>query len=207
MTADSALACKTREKKTKGYLREMMKEELIPGIVYGQEKEPTMIFLNRRELYKKMGSHGTRGIFHLEIDGKNPPLMALVREVQKKPVTGHIIHIDFLTVSRSEKVSSKVGISIVGEEELIKKGQVLQAGIKEVEVFCLPQDIPELFSVDVSEMEIGDRMVVGDLVLPPEVELNEDAETLICSVLHPAKSEVESETEEAEAEADAEAVQ
>lgn len=54
MTSESALVCRTREKKTKGYLREMMKKELIPAIVYGQE-EPTLIFVNRRELYKKMG--------------------------------------------------------------------------------------------------------------------------------------------------------
>lgn len=201
MTAESALACKTREKKTKGYLREMMQKELIPGIVYGQE-EPTLIFVNRRELYKKMGSHGTRGIFNLEIDGKSPPLMALVREVQKQPISGHIIHIDFLTVNRLEKITSKVGISIAGEEELIQKGQVLQAAIKEVEVSCLPQDLPEVFSIDVSGLEIGDRIVVGDLDLPPGVELNEGEETLICSVLPPAKGDVEPETGEADSNAE-----
>jgi large subunit ribosomal protein L25 len=202
VTSESALVCRTREKKTKGYLREMMKKELIPAIVYGQE-EPTLIFVNRRELYKKMGRHGTRGIFNLEIDGKKPPLMALIREVQKQALSGDIIHIDFFTVSRSEKISSKVGISIAGEEELIQKGLVLQTELKEVEVLCLPQDLPEVFSVDVSLMEIGDRVMVGDLVLPPGVEVNEDQESLICSVLAPTKAEVEPETEGAGSEGEA----
>lgn len=196
MIGENVLACKAREKKTKGFLREMMKKELIPGIVYGQEKEPTLIFLNRRQLYKTMSSHGSRGIFNLQIDEKKPPFMALVREIQKQPMTGHIIHIDFLAVSSSEKISSKVGIAIVGEEELIQKGQVLQVEIKEVEVSCLPKDLPEAFTIDVKDMNIGDRKVVGDLILPPGVEMNEEEATLICLVLAPAKATLE-EPEEA----------
>jgi large subunit ribosomal protein L25 len=198
MTLANALTCTSREKKTKGYLREIRNQELIPGIVYGQEQEPTLICLNRRDLYKKMGSHGTRGIFTLEIDQADKPVMALVREVQKQPLTGHIIHIDFLTINMSEKISSKVGISIAGEEDLIHKGGILQAGIKEVEVSCLPKDLPEVFTVDVSGLEIGDRVVLGDLLLPAGVELNEAEDALICSVLPPAKSALEEEPKEAE---------
>lgn len=188
MTAAIALACKIREKKTQGYLNEMIKQEWIPGIVYGQEQTPIPIFLNRRDLYKKMSSFGSRGIFTLAIEGTNKPVMALVREVQKQALSGHIIHIDFLTINMAEKISSKVGIHIEGEEELIKKGYILQVGIKEVEVSCLPKDLPEVFSVDVSELDTGDRIVIGDLNLPEGVESNETDETIICLVLAPSKA-------------------
>ncbi|KUG05198.1 lsu ribosomal protein l25p [hydrocarbon metagenome] len=187
MTAAIALTCKIREKKTKGYLNEMLKQEWIPGIVYGQEQTPLPVFLNRRDLYKKMSSYGSRGIFTLDIEGDNKPVMALVREVQKQALSGHIIHIDFLTINMSEKISSKVGIHIEGEEELIKKGSILQVGTKEVEVSCLPKDLPEVFTVDVSGLDSGDRIMVGDLTLPVGVELNETEDTIICAVLSPSK--------------------
>ncbi len=200
MAAEVALACKIREKKTKGYLNEMLKQEWVPGIVYGQEQIPVPVFINRRDLYKKMSSYGTRGIFALDIEGTNKPVMALVREVQKQPLSGHIIHIDFFTINMAEKISSKVGVYIEGEEELIKKGGILQAGIKEVEVSCLPKDLPEIFTVDVSTLDIGDRIIIADLILPEGVELNEAAETIICSVLSPSKA-TGTETGEEEVEA------
>ncbi len=199
MTAAIALTCKIREKKTKGYLNEMLKQEWIPGIVYGQEQTPVSVFLNRRDLYKKMSSFGSRGIFTLDIEGAGKPVMALVREVQKQPLSGHIIHIDFLTINMSEKISSKVGIHVDGEEELIKKGGILQVGIKEVEVSCLPKDLPEVFTIDVSALDFGDRVIMGDLNLPEGVELADAAESVICSVLAPSKATAEQGEDEAEA--------
>ena len=83
-----------------------------------------------------MGRHGTRGIFNLEIDGKKPPLMAFDQGGSKTSSKWRYYSHDFFTVSRSEKISSKVGISIAGEEELIQKGLVLQTELKEVEVLC-----------------------------------------------------------------------
>lgn len=199
MTATIALTCKIREKKTKGYLNQMLREEWIPGIVYGQKETPLPVFLHRRDLYKKMSSYGARGIFTLDIEGSEKPVMALVREVQKQPLSGHIIHIDFLTINMSEKISSKVGIHLEGEEELIKKGNLLQVGIIEVEVTCLPKDLPELFTIDVSAFNLGDRVILGDLTLPEGVELNEAKETVICSVIAPSRATaLESEEEEAE---------
>ncbi len=177
----------------------MLKQEWIPGIVYGQEQNPLPVFLNRRDLYKKMSSYGTRGIFTLDIEGTEKTVMALVREVQKQPLSGHIIHIDFLTINMAEKISSKVGIHIEGEEELIKKGGILQVGTKEVEVACLPKDLPEVFTVDVSGLDIGDRIIIADLTLPNGVELTETPETIICLVLSPSKATAEPGEDEAEA--------
>lgn len=179
------LRCQIRQKRTKGYLKQLVDQEMVPGIVYGQKKEPVMVMLNSRELYRKMAAHGTRGLFNLSLEGEKSPFMALVREVQKEPISGKIVHIDFLRVNMTEKIVSSVGILLEGEEELLKKGAILQIEANEAEVSCLPADLPEFLTFDVSNLNPGDKVMLGDLALPAGVELNSPEDTLVCSVLVP----------------------
>ncbi|NLG33074.1 MAG: 50S ribosomal protein L25, partial [Syntrophomonadaceae bacterium] len=110
-----------------------------------------------------------------------------------------IAHVDFWKVRLDEKINSTVGISLVGEEEIMKKGGILQAGAKEIEVSCLPQDIPETLVYDIAALEIGDKVTVADLQVPEGVEVLNDLETMVATVLAPSKATTEEETEEGEA--------
>lgn len=201
MAAAQTLTCKKREIKGKGYLNQMLKSEWIPGIVYGHQRDNIPIFLSKRPLYRAFTAHGYRGLFSLEVEGEQTPLVALVREVQKAPLNGEIIHIDFLAVDMSEKLHSLIGIYLTGEELLVEKGKVLQMGLKEIEVSCLPQDLPQGITIDVSALEVGDKIIISDINLPPGVEVLTDTEAMVATVLAPAKAveDTTGDTEEGEA--------
>jgi large subunit ribosomal protein L25 len=193
--------CSPRELNTRGYLKELKRRGFLPGTVYGKGIENQAISLDLRQLSRVFQIHGSRGLFSLQIDGHNKAVMAVVREVQRHPITGQLIHVDFWQVNMNEKINNTVGIYITGEEELIKKGGILQVGTKEIEVSCLPQDIPESLTCDVSTLEIGDKITVGDFTVPAEVEILSEPDTLIVTVLAPSRAAAEEEEGEATAEA------
>ncbi|NLB52581.1 MAG: 50S ribosomal protein L25 [Syntrophomonadaceae bacterium] len=201
MVITQNIDCIKRDIKNKHYLKTFKRNNFIPGIVYGKSEETFPIFLPAREFRKTLQHHGLRGLFSLSVEGMEKPKMVLIREIQNDPLTGNFIHVDFLTVSMDEKVNTMVSVQILGEEELIKKGALLQTGLKEVEVLCLPQDIPESFVCDVANLEIGDKIIVSDLDLPENVELISDPDAQIITVLAPgrgADADTEPETEESE---------
>jgi|LSQX01.1.fsa_nt_gb large subunit ribosomal protein L25 len=191
--------CIKREVKNKHYLKSFKSQNWVPGIVYGKGAEALPIFLPARQFGKTLKIHGLRGLFSLSVEGIEKPAMVLIREIQKDPLSGNLIHIDFLTVSMDEKVNNLVNVQIIGEEDIIKKGALLQTSLKEIEVLCLPQNIPDTFVCDVAHLEIGDKIIVSELKLPETVELITDPDTLIVAVLAPGRGAA-SETEEPEVE-------
>ena len=182
MATAPTLYCKKRELSTKGYLKKMKRDGWIPGMVYGKEKNGKNILLEAKEVKKVFSHLGTRGIIMLEIEGEKSPVMALIRELQKSPIGDEYIHIDFLPLKSNEKVHNVVSIHLLGEEQLIAQGKVLQVMTKEIEVSCLPADIPETISVDLTTLHNGDKVVMGDISLPASVELLQDPSTVICIV-------------------------
>lgn len=188
MAIAQKIAGQKREIKGKGYLQEMKRKEFVPGVVYGKDTDSMPLFLGKRELTKTFTNHGSRGLFSLEIEGEAKPFMVLVRELQRNPLSGQINHVDFLTVNMNEKINSNVVVHIIGEEELLKKGGILQLGAKEIEVSCMPQNIPENFECDVANLGIGDKIVVGDLQVPDGVEILSDPDSVIATSLVPSKA-------------------
>ncbi|MGI5911278.1 MAG: 50S ribosomal protein L25 [Syntrophomonadaceae bacterium] len=182
--------CQRRDIKTKGYLNELKHKGFIPGTVYGKGIDNQTIAFDLRQLTRVFQNHGVRGLFSLEIQGSNS-IMAVVREMQRHPVSGQLIHVDFWKVNMNEKINTVVSVYITGEEEVIKKGGILQVGTKEIEISCLPQDIPDSITCDVAVLDIGDKITVGDLTLPPEVELVSDPDSLIVTILAPSREVVE----------------
>lgn len=198
MTQAEKIGCQKRDRKTRGYLNELKRNGIVPGTVYGKGVDNQAISISLKELTRTFQAHGSRGLFLLEIDEGNG-LMVVVREIQRHPITGQITHVDFWKVRLDEKINSTVGISIVGEEEIMKKGGILQAGAKEIEVFCLPQDIPETLVYDIAALEIGDKVTVADLQVPAGVEILTELDTLLATVLAPSKATTGEEAEEGQA--------
>jgi large subunit ribosomal protein L25 len=196
-----------RELKGKGHLHELRRGQMIPSIVYGQGREPLPIALEGRNLNRIFSHHGYSGLFSLELEGEPRPILALVREVQRHPVNREINHLDFLEVSMTEKITSSVPIHIVGEEEITKQGAILQAGAKELEVSCLPADLPDSVTVDVSQLQIGEKVTVADLVVGANVEKISDPNTVVAVILGASKSTDDETTEEEEATGESEAAE
>jgi len=178
---------KKRTIKSKGYLKQMRRDGQIPGVIYGNGTEAIPIALSERQVIRIFNRHGARGLFSLEIERENP-YMVLIRDLQKNPLNGKVIHIDFLTVNMNEKVNSSIIIHISGEEEVIKRGGILQAGTKEVEISCLPQDLPDHITCDVSNLQIGDKITIGDLEVDEKIEIISEPGIVIASVLAPSKA-------------------
>ncbi|MBO8159781.1 50S ribosomal protein L25 [Thermosyntropha sp.] len=189
-----------RELGTKGKLNQLKKRGYIPGIVYGKNQEPVPIVVEAGHLQKVFHTYGVRGLFSLELEGEAKPITVLLREVQKNPVKQNITHLDFFAIDLTEEITSEVPIYIEGEEAVLKKGGILQLGVKEVEIECLPENLPEHIVCDISSLEIGDHLTVGDLKAPEGVRIISDPESIVVTILAPKKTDEET-GEETEAEA------
>lgn len=195
MAIAQVLSCKKRTVKNKGHLHQIRREGNIPGIIYGSEKENIPVTLSQREVNRTFTNFGARGLFSLEVEGEDAR-MALIRELQKNPLNGNITHIDFLSVRMDEKITSNVFINILGEEEINKKGGILQIGANEIEISCLPRDLPDQIICDVSGLQLGDKIVVGDLEVSEDIEVISQLDVLVVSVLVPTQDIEEEDLEE-----------
>ena len=192
MALAQTLICKKREIKNKGFLNQLRRSDGVPGVLYGKDKENIPILLTGKELNRIFKHTGSRGIFSLQIEGNTAPVMVMVREVQKDALSGEITHVDFLGVKMNEKVHSMVTVHMSGEEELIKKGGILQIVSREIPIACFPGDIPDTIVFDISELNIGDKITAADLPLPETIELLTEPETVLANILAPGKGSTES---------------
>lgn len=176
----------------------------LPGVVYGRGTDGVAMQVDHRELSTRVGSLEGSHLLRFksasdQLDGR----LVLVKEVQYHPVTHAVAHIDFYEVDVSRKITVMVGLHFVGRAEGVVQGGVLQPIVRELEVECLPLDIPARLEVDVTSLQIGHGLKAGDLTLPPNV-VNHTPELALVSVLAPTVSTKEEE-EAAEGEAGEEA--
>lgn len=167
---------------------------LLPAVIYGKQFEPLPIVLNASEATKVLAHLSSSSLITLVVDGKEYP--ALVREKQRDFIKNRLLHVDFLAVSMTEKIRATVGIELVGSAPAVKEyNAVLVTGLDEIEIECLPGDLPERIVVDLSGLkEIGDGIYVRDLPLSEGVRVLSDPDELIV-----VATAAEAEEEEAEA--------
>lgn len=163
----------------------------LPCVIYGRSVAPILVTLDSHEAGRVLPTVTSSQLVVVELAGKSHT--ALVREKQRQPVTGALLHVDFLEVSLTEKLRAKVQIEIVGDSPAVKNyNAVLVPALEEVEVEALPRDLPERITVDVSILaEVGQAIHVRDLQLPKAVEMLEDPDEMIIVVTGQAAEEVE----------------
>lgn len=186
-------------------IKGIRRDDSVPAIVYGGEKGPTTIKLDRRTYEKIMRHHqGQSVVFHLDVmegEKKLRDYAAIVKEEQHDPVSDKLLHIDFKRISLTEVIEVTVPIESRGEAVGVKDdGGSLDHAMWELDIVCLPANIPEKIQIDVTNLKIGDAIHVKDIVLPDGVETKHDLESIVFSVLPPMKEEVETEGEEGIAE-------
>ena len=163
------------------------------GVVYGRGTEGFAVQVDGLELRRRVGHLEGSHLLRLKSDaGSVDGKLVLVKQVQYHPVTHAIAHIDFYEVDVSRKITLMVGLNFVGRAEGVVHGGVLQPIMRELEVECLPLDIPAEIEVDVSALEIGHSLKVSDITLPPNV-VNNTADLTLVSVLAPTVSTREEE--------------
>jgi len=166
---------------------------VVPGIVYGGKKQPTLVKIDRKAFERIRRAHHGEIIFHVNVlDGekKVADFPALVKEEQHDPVTDQLLHIDFKRISLTEKIQVKVALVPQGDPVGVKRdGGSLEHNLWELEVICLPTQIPSGIVVDVSKLEISDNIHVSDIKLPEGVTTKHDPDAIVFTVVPPMKEE------------------
>lgn len=189
-TMSSVLSAKKRIKGPHSTITKLKKSGAIPGVVYGYQMESTAISLDARVFAKVLAEIGSNGVFQLEVDGKK--VNAVLTEVQRCALKGHIKHVDFKSINMSEALEVDIPVTVVGDAIGIAQGGVLLQPNREVRIKVSPANIPETIEVDVSDVAIGTSLYVSDIrnKFPFEI-LNEDDYTIITITPPPAENKQE----------------
>lgn len=191
--AQNVLAAEPRERSGKENARKIRRAGRIPAILYGRGKPSVPLSLDPRDLEKLLQTSdaGLNTLIDLKLpkDGKKGEKVVLVKEIQRDPVRGFLLHVDLLELDLTETVEVSVPIHLTGKSKGVEMGGVLDHTLRELEIECLPRAIPDEIEVDVSQLEIGDVIHVSDLRLPEGVELRSDPELAVAHVFAPAAEE------------------
>ncbi|PYI91267.1 MAG: 50S ribosomal protein L25 [Verrucomicrobia bacterium] len=191
MAKQVKLAVERRDASGRAAVRKLKARGVVPAVVYGGKEKPEPLQVLRRDV-SVMLSHasGENILVELEIAGENATRTALVQEVQHSPVGGDVLHIDFHAVSMDEKIEADVPLEPVGTANGVKNfGGLLEQSLRALTVSCLPRDLPDKITVDVSNLNIGDSIHVRDIKLPNGVAAKVQPELTVFSVLAPIVEE------------------
>lgn len=180
----------TRERKNKREAKRLLRNGKIPAILYGPKTAAVALALDKREFSSRVadleGSHLVR------LKSESAALadkVALVKEMQFHPISGEVIHTDLYEVDLTAKITVNVPLHFVGKAEGVVRGGILQPIVREVEVECLPMDIPAFFDVDVSRLDIGDSVHIEELTIPEGVTVVSEANLALVAVVPPTVEE------------------
>lgn len=189
------LEVQPREETGKAKIKVLRRGGFIPAVIYTQGEETETIKIVSREFLRILHEHRAGSIIiNLRAKGeakKNKGRACLIKEVQYNPVKGDVIHVDFNQISLTKAIKVNVGVVAKGESVGVKAdGGALEHILWEIEVECLPTEIPKEIEVDVTNLKIGDAIHVRDIKVPPGIKIFNDPDAIILSVVPPMKEEV-----------------
>ncbi len=173
-------------------VKRLRQQGIIPAVLYGPGVESTPLQVEERALNRAMRRAGQR-LINLRVEGDPQPHRVLAREVQRDVITGRVLHVDFLEVSLTQKLTTRVPVVLVGEPDPVRRGlAVLLQGVDEVEISCLPEDLISSIEVDVSDLKLDQVLHVRDLRVPAGVEILTEPEEMVAqlSLLRVAKAQL-----------------
>ncbi len=201
MTETQTLTAALRGRVGKGGARAVRREGRIPAVIYGNRQDVRLISLDANELSQQLRRPGFLShVYEINLDGDKERV--LPREVQSDPLSGRPLHVDFMRFSAATKITVAVEVRFENEAKApgLKKGGVLNVVMREVEVVCSPNAIPQSLSVDLAGLDIGDVVHIGALALPSGVELAiTDEDATVASIAAPTQEAVAAEPAEGEA--------
>ncbi|HLR16840.1 MAG TPA: 50S ribosomal protein L25/general stress protein Ctc [Alcanivoracaceae bacterium] len=200
MSDELRLEAQARTDVGKGASRRLRREQArVPGIVYGAGKDPQQISVEFRHLIKCLEDDLFYSqIVSLVIDGKKVPV--ILRDMQRHPSRGEPTHVDFMRIDESQELTVVIPINFLNEEKCVGvriNNGVLVRNLSDVEITCLPQNIPEALELDIAELDLGEMLHLSDIPLPEGVQISvlmygdEDADQAVVSVNEPQAEEPE----------------
>jgi large subunit ribosomal protein L25 len=180
--------------------RRLRRRGLIPAVLYGRGRKPQAVAVPERELRAALsGPHGLHAILDVVLEGQKTTHASVVKDFQRDPVRGHVVHVDLQEVRLDRPIQATVAVELAGDAPGVRAGGVLTQLVREVTVEALPQAVPDRLVLDVSRLGVGEAARAGDLQLPDGVRVLDDPETILASVAAPRRPvgvEVEAVAEE-----------
>ncbi len=196
------LVAETRNDVGKGASRRLRRDGKVPGVVYGHGFEARAITLGHDEIFHQLEHEAFYShILTLKLDKK--PIKVVLKDLQRHPFKQNIMHIDLQKIDEDEKLTMRVPIHFINEDKSVgvKSGGMINHIMNDLEIACLPKDLPEYIEIDLQEVELGSSVHLEDLKLPDGVELiaaiqGEDLDAAVVSIVMPKAEEVITEEEE-----------
>ena len=182
-----------------GPARRLRMSGQIPAVLYGPKTESVLLSVNKNDLellFKKGGIGQVVLNLVIQKNGETTTRPAMIKELQTHPVSRNLIHIDFYEIKMDQKITAKIPVVTTGIAKGVELGGILQIIRRELEVECLPLEVPESIEIDISDLDVGDSIHVGKIRLESELEFLEDDNYTVVTVLTPKLEEEEPEEEE-----------
>lgn len=197
------LNTKIRTTTGNGPARRLRMSGQIPAVLYGPNTTPVLLSVNNSDLemvFKKGGIGQLILNLVIQKNGEKTTMPAMIKELQTHPVSRNFIHIDFYEIKMDQKITAKIPVVTAGMAKGVELGGILQIIRRELEVECLPLEVPESIEIDISDLDIGDSIHVGQIQVEGEVEFLEEDDYTVVTVVSPKMEEEPEEEEEEEVE-------
>ena len=188
-----------RDKVGSNAVRKLRVKELIPGVIYGKDFEPINVTVDEKELRKVHLMAGTSSLIDVKVDGEEHTV--IIKDVQKHPFKNHYVHVDFKEIKMGEVANFTIPVVLEGRDEIRLQPSVLMQLLDEVEIECLPKNLPNEAAVSVIDMQYGDTFEVKDLDVfkNPDIKVLNDETEAVCSLSEPKEEVIEEDVEEVSA--------
>ncbi len=197
---------RSAEQQGKGASRRLRKQNLVPAIIYGGGEEPTAISIKINELVKSLEYEAFFSQILTITTDKGDEHQVVIKDLQRHPAKGFPMHADFQRIVKGQKINMNIPVHFAGREEApgTKAGGILSTLVTEIEIVCLPSQLPEYLEVDVSGMEIGDLFRLSDINLPEgviifDLDMEDAHDRTIVNMQPPTVEEVDEDAEEVDA--------
>lgn len=180
------LQVKRREKGTRGYVNELRQRGLLPGVLYGKGSPDMLISVGVKDLERILRTKGgSNAIIDLQVEGQTEKQTVMLRDIQRDPVGQTPNHADFQRINMNEVISTELPLHLVGPSAGEKAGGVVQHGLRTLSVEGLPAKLPPRMDIDISHLELHDKLSVRDITVPEGVEIISDLDQVIVSIVAP----------------------
>jgi large subunit ribosomal protein L25 len=197
---EQKLDAQARDASGKGGARKVRAAGRVPAVVYGHGADPLHVSVDSRELFHVLHTDaGANVLVDLQLDGQT--ILTMPREIQRDLLRGRFVHVDFLRIARDETITVDVPVHLIGESRGVKEGGVLEHHLWNIQLECLPTNVPTAIEADISEIGMNESLKVSQLTLPEGVTLLTSEDETVVSVVPPQVLRVEEEEAAAEEEA------
>ena len=186
MAKKTSLKAAPRARTGSGRLNQMRREGWVPSVIYGGGTENINLKVDAKTFADLLASSSSENILvNLEIEGHGTHL-AFLQALQHDPLSGKTLHADFRSIDENTPITAHIPTRLNGESTGVKAGGLIEQYVHALEITCLPNDLPETIEVDISHLEVGDSLHIGDIKLPTGVRATHAAEVVVAHVGKPS---------------------